>query len=69
MSLGLEGEEGMSVEWGLCPKGRRVQGVQTPNIRAVTWSAVWSQAVTCHLSVLTLSFWEESWVFTGVWPV
>lgn len=40
---------------GALPKGKGVQRVQTLNTRTVTKSAVWPQAVTRHLSVLSPS--------------
>lgn len=40
--------------WGIFPVGKGVQGVQSPDTRAVAWSAMWPQAVTltslCSLS-------------------
>lgn len=38
----------MSTGWGSSQRG--VQGVQTPDAPAITWSAVWLQAITQLLS-------------------
>lgn len=57
----------MSMGWGIFLMGRKVQGAQTPDTRAVIWSAGWPRAISHHLPVLAVPFWEESWMFPGVW--
>lgn len=51
MSLRLEREGGMSLGWGLFPKGTGCREPRILDTRAVTWSAVWPQAIVHHLSV------------------